>query len=123
MDQVNTFQEAINKRASEKLNADLHTLGLMMQDIKLLQAKDGSQYEQGRFPRLGVANDKGQVFDCRNPTNLFGADTLGREKRVYGPYLRALYEYWLPIYVQRETDLLMASLSTLVTEKQAPDGK
>lgn len=103
-DQLNTLQQAIEKRASNRLKNDLGEIANQLKNVKLLYPYNGSSLSYEEFPKLSYEESKqakgtmGSLLSAIIPMP-------GNNSPVslQGEYIKALYQYWLPYYVAEET--------------------
>lgn len=106
MIQMTSLQELINKRAEKKLDADLKSMDKVLSDAPLL--KPGRHLEGDDFwfeaPMLELTvNDKAIQISMDR--------LLGKESRLR----TLLKEYWLPVYIQRETKAFIGEHEELLS--------
>lgn len=96
--QVGDLQELINNKAENRLKADLKAFEARMSTESLISGYHSDQ------PRLSFEAKKGE----------FKTDTIGRLLNPnWGVYYKALYEFWLPVYIQEETTNFVSQVDKL----------
>lgn len=113
---LNSLVEA---RAKQKLLDDLADLSQKILGNSLMRPVTSARDEENAFPRLGLitlVNDQ-RKFEDMTTEKLFGCskqkDTVVNESQVWGYYLKQLYMYWLPIYIERESRSFMEAVDRM----------
>lgn len=91
-----TVQAAINLLAENRLKRDLNKISDLIRENRLM-APGNSDAERPR-PDLFEKDYKGE-FSGSTPYFIFQHDSAKRSN-----FMRALFDYWLPVYIQEETN-------------------
>lgn len=127
MSTTESLQKLIEDRAKKRLNKDIVELGILINSQKLLRpsgvpkllfAKNGLKdiLVEHKQPSLETRVYNVSTIEALEVTRLFAADKQGYGDspfRIWGEYLKELEEYWLPLYIQEETELFVQQVDTL----------
>jgi len=103
MEQINTLQEVINKRAAARLDADLMEVSKFIRGNRLTAATD-TPFPYLTFNMLkGEGQDKPKQ-DTKAPYWVFQYEKSGYGSSISSSaYMDQVRAYWLPKYIAEET--------------------
>lgn len=106
-----TLQELINKKAIARLNSDLEALEILVNNTTIL-----SEYARGRtgkeFPLFSMVIEPDKNIKM-SLTQFFHQSEVPTNRGLMN---KALYEYWLPIYMREETERFIQIVEKLETD-------
>lgn len=97
-----TVQAIINKKAEQRLDKDLRDIYEFVSGNKILQKTDDKGNDAKPLPKLGMGKEELN-------TNTYPYWFFQSNK----PYMMALQEHFLPIYIKKETEMFMQKIEEL----------
>lgn len=110
---IKDLQKLIEQRAADKLAKDLFAIADRISKEVLLQPHRVNGSVDGKFPELAytMSTTKPKVYTEESNARLFGAQAQQYTGyNIWGVYLKQLQEYWLPIYIERESKEFLEKL-------------
>lgn len=123
---IDGVQAVINKKAENRLKADLYDLSQRVGSNRLLSHRDDN------IPKLYIRKDdekpvlatiegetttqrvfKTKAFESNPIDNMMGVSSSGATYNIYGSFSKLLYDFWLPKYIEEESRAFVKKIAEL----------
>jgi hypothetical protein len=109
---VGTLQEAINKRAADRLDADLKAVATFMRENRIMSVTN-SGFPNLTFDMIKAEDQEKPNRDTKPPYWAFQYERSQSGFIKSSTFMDNVRAYWLPIYIQEETEGFMEKAAQL----------